>query len=344
MVWTKVYGTPNIEKGYSVIQTANNNYVIAGYCNDLIGNNDFFLMKTDSVGNILWVNSYGGNNHDYYNIFLNITDDNGYIISGNTNSFGAGDIDMYVIKTDINGNLQWSKTYGGNDEDRIWSIEPTSDDGYILCGETSSFGAGNVDTYVIKIDSNGDILWTKTYGGYNNEHCGHAIQSDNGGYIITSASFGFSSGISDLYLIKTDSMGNSGCNEYNTNTIINEPNTIVTSLIFQTTSGGIAENVYPDVAIKLFTTYTLCMTNSIEEIKEPFLQYIIYPNPTTGKISVQSENVERIEILDFTGKYLTGFENLLGIKEIDLSHQAKGIYFIKVTTNKGVAVGKVVLE
>ncbi|MFZ8835347.1 MAG: hypothetical protein ACO2O5_14320, partial [Candidatus Caldipriscus sp.] len=93
------------------------------------------------------------------------TSDGGYIVAGGTNSFGAGSYDIFLIKTDANGNIIWAKTYGGTDNDWAYSVQQTSDGGYIVAGSTYSFGAGSYDIFLIKTDANGNIIWAKTYGG-----------------------------------------------------------------------------------------------------------------------------------------------------------------------------------
>jgi ribosomal protein S11 len=86
-------------------------------------------------------------------------------VAGYTYSFGAGYSDVLLIKTDANGNVQWAKTYGGTSYDFAYSVQQTSDGGYIVAGGTNSFGAGNDDFILIKTDANGNVQWAKTYGG-----------------------------------------------------------------------------------------------------------------------------------------------------------------------------------
>ena len=97
-------------------------------------------------------------------VFVSPTKDGGYIAVGVTKSFGKGGEDVYLVKTDSNGEFLWSKTYGGTDQDNGWSVHETPD-GFVLAGFTKSFGAGGFDFYLIKTDSDGEIDWSKTYGG-----------------------------------------------------------------------------------------------------------------------------------------------------------------------------------
>jgi hypothetical protein len=136
------------------------------------------------------------------------TTDNGYIIIGTTNSFGAGSFDIYLIKTDADGNILWTKTYGGTNNDYGNSVYQTTDGGYIMTGLTYSFGVMNSDVYLIKTDANGNLLWTKTYGGAGDDRANAVQQTPDGGYIVSGWTNSFGAIGQDIYLIKTDSNGN----------------------------------------------------------------------------------------------------------------------------------------
>ncbi|MDD2891182.1 MAG: hypothetical protein PHE49_11190, partial [bacterium] len=203
----KTYGGENNDYGYSVQSTSDSGYIIAGYTNSFgFGNVDVYLIKTDSLGDTLWTKTYGGTQNDY-GYFAQQTNDNGYIIAGYTNSFGAGGVDVYLIKTDSSGDTLWTRTYGGVNQDYGRSMQQTKDSGYIITGYTNSFGAGGADVYLIKINSSGDTLWTKTFGGSGSDY-GHSVQqTKDSGYIIAGYTNSFGTGLSDIYLIKTNSSG-----------------------------------------------------------------------------------------------------------------------------------------
>jgi len=136
------------------------------------------------------------------------TSDGGYAIAGATTSFGAGDWDVYVVKLDANGNLQWTRTIGGENEDRGHSFIQTSDGGYAVAGYTTSFGAGDKDIYVVKLDANGNLQWTKTIGGPESEESHSLIQTSDGGYAIAGYTKSFGAGGEDVYVVKLDANGN----------------------------------------------------------------------------------------------------------------------------------------
>jgi len=208
-VWTKTYGGTNHEEGMCVQQTFDNGYIIAGLTNSFgAGAYDVWLIKTDSLGNGIWTRTYGGTSYDVSRQ-VQQTSDGGYIIVGFTESFGAGNGDIYLIKTNANGDSLWIKTYGGVNRDFGFSVQQTIDNGYIIAGYTYSFGAGSSDVYLIKTDVNGQVIWTRTYGGALKESGRLVQQTSDGGYIIVGYTESFGMGGSDVWLLKIDENGDS---------------------------------------------------------------------------------------------------------------------------------------
>jgi hypothetical protein len=209
--WDKTFGTFwGIEHGNSVRQTSDGGYIITGsYKDNNMLCSDIWLIKTDATGNMQWNRTFGGTKWEYSES-VRQTNDGGYIIAGETMSFGDGEhYDVWLIKTDYNGNMLWNKTFGGTEHDAGSSVQQTTDGGYILAGRTESFSVSFLDVWLIKTDSNGNMQWNKTFGGYflYTAYDDSVQQTTDGDYLI-SATGSFDNEPNDVWLIKTNSSGN----------------------------------------------------------------------------------------------------------------------------------------
>ncbi len=206
-LWTKTYGGPADDYGRAVDQTSDLGYIITGYTNSFGGQNDVYLIKTDSNGVVEWTKIYGGPGDDYgYDVQQ--ADDQGYIIVGQTFSFGIGGGDVYLIRTDANGDTLWTKSFGGPFSDAGMSLDITNDQGYVITGSTNSFGAGGSDVFLVRTDVNGDTLWAKTFGGVYDDGGNSVIETSDFGFAIAGYTYSVSGGEdSDVYLLTTDSNG-----------------------------------------------------------------------------------------------------------------------------------------
>ncbi len=208
-LWTRTYGGAGDEYGFSVQQTSDGGYLIAGETYSFGDSNQVYFIKTNALGDTLWTRTYGGTCGEY-GISARQTSDSGYIIAGYTESFGAGGSDVYLIKANASGDTLWTRTFGWKSDDYGRSVQQTSDGGYIIAGETHSFGPGGWDVYLIKTNAFGDTLWTRTFGGTSWDGGYSVQQTSDGGYIIAGFTYSFGAGASDVYLIKTDANGSSG--------------------------------------------------------------------------------------------------------------------------------------
>ena len=154
----------------------------------------------------MWSQTYGGTEKDGA-LSLVQTSDGGYAMVGYTCSFGAGEDDFWLIKTDEAGNMEWNRTYGGTGSDIAISLIETSDGGYALVGYTESFGAGSDDFWFVKTDSSGNMQWNRTYGGTKGDYAFSLVETSDGGYAIAGYTFSVGAVNSDLWLVKTDEQG-----------------------------------------------------------------------------------------------------------------------------------------
>ncbi len=205
--WSKAFGGTNTDYSYSVQETSDGGYVIAGSTDSYgAGDLDVWLVKTDSAGTKLWDKTFGGANYDSGQS-VQETSDGGYVIAGYTDSYGAGDLDVWLVKTDSAGTKLWDKTFGGTNVDYGYSVQETSDGGYVIAGSTYSYGAGGADVWLVKTDSAGTKLWDKTFGGTDLDYGQSVQETSDGGYVIAGYTYSYGAGGADVWLVKTDSAG-----------------------------------------------------------------------------------------------------------------------------------------
>ncbi len=178
--FTRIIGGGGDDKAYSVLETSDTGIVVAGHTNSTgAGQRDLFLLKMDSLGNNEWGKTYGssGDEYDHYRgINVTQTDDKGFLLTGTTDGFGANSHQFYVVRTDSVGDVKWEKRFGGGFSNSIPAqFEATHDGGFLIGGSSGEYGPGTSDYYLIKLDSNGTLLWTKAFGKGNVEHCNDLI-------------------------------------------------------------------------------------------------------------------------------------------------------------------------
>ncbi|MGQ0827601.1 MAG: T9SS type A sorting domain-containing protein [Bacteroidota bacterium] len=229
VIWEKKYGGTNTEFGNSVKQTPDGGYIMLGQTFSYGVNGDAYLVKTNSTGDETWYKTYGGAQNDE-GIFVLANSDGTYTFCVRDSSTAGTDVDVQIIKTQTDGTVIWDKNYGGNKKDTDKMIQPTSDGGYVVAAISRSFNAGPFplpDMWILKLKDNGDTLWTKSYGGQDNEHCYSVRQTSDGGYIAIGKTESFSSedGIMFLKLNPSGNLGSVSVDEYfSDNNIIVHPN------------------------------------------------------------------------------------------------------------------------
>ena len=228
----KIMGGGGDDRPYAVQQTLDKGYIIVGYTfsnnGDVSGNHglvDYWVVKVDSTGNIQWEKTYGGNNVEIgYDIQQTL--DSGYAMVGFTQS-NNGDVsvnhgltDCWVVKLDVSGTIQWEKSLGGSQSDLAYAILQTSDLSYVVVGQSSSSDGdvtgnnGGKDYWLTKLDTSGNLLWQKNYGGSGDDIAYDVKQTTDGGYMIAGTSnstngdvTGVNNGGIDAWIVKTDGLG-----------------------------------------------------------------------------------------------------------------------------------------
>lgn len=209
------YGGNGYDFGYDVKQTFDGGYIVVGSTSSFgQGNTDLYLLKLDSMGQVKYQKSFGGYNNEIGKSIVQLADSS-FVITGYTSSSGVGGYDMYLLKTDALGNLIWQKTIGGVDWDFSYNIKATTDGGFIICGTTYSYGYGNADGYVVKVDANGNTIWSKYFGGANDDEFKSVTQTSDGNYALTGYTKSYNDVDSgDVWIFKIDMNGDSLWSKY----------------------------------------------------------------------------------------------------------------------------------
>jgi hypothetical protein len=359
--WTRTYGGSDLDYAESVVQTLDGGYVLAG-CTRLFSGAFFemYLVKTDSMGNTSWSETYAGAD-DRKAYSVQQTRDGGYIIAGYNPFYGGIEYDIYLLKTNNQGDTLWSRIYGGSDIDRAFAVQQTIDGGYIIAGSTTSFGAGYEDVYIVKTDSLGDTLWTHTYGGTDGERANSIQQTANGSYIVAGITSSYGSGEGDLYLIKIDGVGDTLWTM-----VYGSPDNEGGSSIDQTIGGGyiVAGSVTTFVPpysflsdcwlVKTGPDTAVSGAPVIQWVSHPknFTLHPAYPNPfnpvTMISYEVPVRGIVRVDIYNVLGKKTAELVHGIacaGRHSVmwNASDLPSGLYFVRLEAGEFHQTRKVVL-
>lgn len=345
ILWAKSIGGTGNDNAYSITTTVDSAYVAVGLTTSAgAGDRDILAVKLDKNGNIVWTKTYGGTGDDRANS-IQQTIDGGFVISGVTNSFGAGSYDFNLIKIDASGNLSWEKTFGGTGDEWAYSIQPTTGSGFILAGYSTSFGQGGSDYYLVKTNSVGDTIWTRTFGGAMAEIGTFAKQTSDNGYAVIGYGQSFAVGSYDFHFVKTDSNGNGICNQNSTNTVVNNPTSTVTTPSLTVLSGGISNSASSTVSGGA-TINSLCTNVGIQLPKQAEPSFTFYPNPARQyfHISLPSHQTFNLKVVDITGHIVYNNNKATSNITVDCSNFSSGVYFVKAVNERTVLMGKLIKQ
>jgi hypothetical protein len=207
-VFMHTYGIPGYNYGIKTLQTHSGNFMVLGNKSGFTGNTDIYLVLTNPKGEIIRDTAIGGSSIEWAND-MQMTSDNGYIITGYTNNAPNNDYNVLVVKTDSIGNVQWSNSYGTSEWDFAQSVIQMPDGSYIIAGETYGASSGNKDILLMGISDTGDSLWAKTYGAAGNDEAYMLAISENHFCYITGSTSSYGAGNYDGFLMKTTATGDS---------------------------------------------------------------------------------------------------------------------------------------
>jgi hypothetical protein len=361
--WQKCLGGTNYDGANSIQQTSDGGYIIGGYTRSNNGDvsglhafvDDAWVVKLNSTGNIQWQKCLGGTNDDYASSILQ-TADGGYIMMGYTwstdgdvsGSHGGGYADVWVVKLNSIGNIQWQKCLGGSDDDNAKSIITTLDGGYILVGQTMSNDGdvsgnhGGYDLWIVKLNSTGNVLWQKCLGGSNFDE-GQSIQTtDDGGYILAGNTRSNDDDVSgnhgdfDYWILKLNSLGTIQWQKCLGGSNFDEVKSIQTAIdggyIIAGNTRSNDGNVLNNHGDNDYWIVKLApsISTGLETNKNNILLKV-FPNPSQSQLNL-SEKLKSLEIYNSNGQFIKS-ENETDC--LDISTLNTGTYFLKGYTFLG---------
>ncbi len=348
--WQKTYGGIYDDRAVCFKETIDGDYIIAGATkNTDDGARNAYLLKIDAAGNEKWSKDYGGAGGETANDILE-TSDRGYLVLGSTTSMGAGEFDVYLFKTDAQGNVEWEKTYGGTNWEEGNSIQPTPDGGYVIAGFTVSMGVGARDFYLIKIDASGNMQWDKTYGDVNNDVAAKVVVTDDGGYLVAGSTANIITDeniYSDILIVKTNATGDE---EWRT-TFGGDKSEGTADMLLMDDGGfilvGSTSSYSKDADIYLLRLSTTGKLIAVEKDETGFpMDFYLsqnYPNPFNNQTCIQFTLPERsyvqLNIYNIFGQYVRTLVDQVKpagshLVTWDAGEMASGLYFYQLETGK----------
>lgn len=329
ILWNQTYGCPDDDIGLDAMETSDHFIVTVGVARTVDPSGDAFLAKYTLAGDVIWIKNYGGpGGQDGWRITQAI--DGGFVVAGNTIENANGPVDIFVFKTDADGTLLWSRNFGGSGEEHAFGLCRSSDGGYVICGSSTSFGGGDEDVYLLKIDENGIQQWSRNYGGPLQDAATGIVLASDGGYALTgfTKSFGFPL---EAIVIKTDSFGNQQwMKTYGDATWQKECNWIVAC-----PDGGYAmigsKQQTGSTNADMYFVKTDSQGNTslnVPNIEDISQKFIVYPDPAVNSISLSFDNLVSnpiVRIYNCFGKLV--FEGM-NEKKVNIASFSEGVYFI----------------
>ncbi len=345
--WSKTIGGTDDDRAFSIIQTTDGGYALAGYISFFGA--DIYIVKLDASGSVQWSTTVGGTDGEAaYSIIQ--TSDGGYAVTGGTFSFGAGVCDIYIIKINPNGALQWNRTIGGTNYDFSWSIIQSTEGDYAVAGYTSApYAAG--DIYIVKLNSNGTFQWSRTIGETADVGAYSIIQTTDRGYMVAGWALSIGAGYYDLYIVKLDANGNTCESSTSPTNIVTTPTPTVTAPAPTVVAPTLTVTTPTPTVSSGGTVTTLCFVGILpisNEIPSQFALYQNYPNPFNPVTKIKfdippskgAREMTRLIIFDILGREISTLVNEQlqpGTYEVEWDPEksgqaglSSGVYFYKL--------------
>lgn len=208
-LWTKTSDGGVSDNARSVCRTSDGSFIITGSTGVAAANgiSDAFLWRTDSLGNTIWYKTYGALEDNEGGYSVQEVSSGGYIIAGYSADTASNTSDVLVIRTDSLGNEIWSRTYGGQYDEFSYDIKEVSPAGFLITGETTTYGPGNSNMWLLRIDDLGNTLWARALGGDDNEYGSCSVQTSDDGFAAIGYTTSFGSGYLNVWLVRLNNAG-----------------------------------------------------------------------------------------------------------------------------------------
>jgi len=329
MQWSKTYC---YQVGKSLVKAKDNGYILCG--NTSSGVIDIIVTKIDSLGNTLWNKIIGIDSTVAVCNQIKNTKDGGYILVGYEQ---IGNVtDVLLMKIDSLANVQWVKSFGSTESETGENVDETSDGGYIVVGGTFSFGASNGDAYLIKTDSAGNLLWSKTYGSTGHDWSGSVKETPDGGYVFT----GGNSITYSAFMFKTDQNGDVECFENNPATTVSTPTTHSYTASFIMGQCNVSQTPNTSVG-SVGVEENVCNYTAIPQVDDVYQTFDVYPNPASQNLIIETQGKGTIEILSIDGRLIKTMSCSDAKASIDVLNYAAGVYLVKINSGNGAFVKKI---
>ncbi|HNP48245.1 MAG TPA: T9SS type A sorting domain-containing protein [Bacteroidia bacterium] len=344
-IFTRSYGTPESEVGISIVEDSTGEFIICGKQTRVINGflyADGILLRTDPAGNILWTKLYGDSLWEELES-VNIALDGGLISCGSTTTFGAGKYDILAMKTSAQGNIEWAYAYGGAEIDASYGVLCNSDSTFTISGYTNSYGYGHqqrgddsTNIFLMRINSLGDTLWMRTYGDGLQDEAYRCSAANDGGYLVSGFTTNYTfQDSAQMMMIKTDSVGYTGCHEYTSHPEKTAALLQDSSVVFSQSSGLVNGNIsLIEMLVNTYDNDACLYTGMADEMNSKKL--FIFPNPIDDeqKIRIQSSTeLMFVRILNLEGRLMKEISLSVPAGEISVTPEAhrlsSGIYFIQ---------------